>query len=578
MIVFTFILYFFIMRLPVVCLLGLLSQLPLFAQIPTRYEVVIHEILPKPAPVIGLPAFEYIELKNRSNNKWNLAGWRLSVNKREVILPNYWLDPDSLVVFCSTTAAEVYKQPNIAGVPKFPALADDTALITLFGPQSQVVHAVNYVQGWYGGPAKGGRSLEMADPSFPCTEENNWLPSASLQGGTPGKPNAVARSLNDDTRPDLLFASLVNSQQISLHFSKPVDSSTAVNPARYRLLGATIQTVNVLPPLFKEVVLQLQQPINPDSIYLVTVNGIQDCKGKESGLYLTATIGKAPPPAIKDIVINELLFYTNPGTPEFIEILNPGTRRRAVDQLYFSSRKKDGSLATFKPLGQQARIMEPGECLAFTTNPKALCQQFTCLAPTRILPVSSLPVMPMSEGNIVLVAADSSIIDEVQYTDSLHFPLLNTLKDVSLERISPGLPSNDAGNWHSAAGTYGGASPGYQNTQRQAAAVNTFNIVLSPDVITPDNDGTADKAILSWELPAAGYTGSISIFNASGKMVRRLSDNLLMGTTGSINWDAMNDHKELLPSGIYIFLIEIFNLRGEIKRWKKTIVVARKLK
>jgi hypothetical protein len=59
--------------------------------------------------------------------------------------------------------------------------------------------------------------------------------------------------------------------------------------------------------------------------------------------------------------------------------------------------------------------------------------------------------------------------------------------------------------------------------------------------------------------------------------VKRLSDNLLMGIEGSVNWNATNEYGEMLPSGIYIFLIEIFNLQGEVMRWKKTIVVARKL-
>jgi hypothetical protein len=565
------------MRLPVVCLLGLLNQLPVFSQAPARYDVIIHEILPKPTPEVGLPAFEYIELKNRGSKAWDLAGWKLGVNKREVQLPAYQLKPDSLVVLCSTAAAAAYNQPGIIGVPKFPPLADDTALITLYGPEAQVIHGIYYTQGWYGGPIKGGRSLEMVDPSHPCTETDNWLLSPDPAGGTPGKPNAAAKRLEDDSRPDLLFATLADSQQVSLHFSKPVDSSIAANPERYRLPGFNILAVKVLQPIFNEVALQLHKPLNPDSIYIITVNGIRDCEGKESGLFLSAAIGKSEPPGPKDIVINELLFYTSAGVPEFIEILNASTKRRTADKLFFSSRKKDGSFGPFKALTQQARIIEPGEHLAFTTSPQALCRRFSCLAPNQVLRVGSLPSMPLEAGSIVLVTADSSIIDEVHYSDSMHFALFNTNRDISLERKSPNLPSDDMGNWHSAAGTYGGASPGFQNTQRQEAAVNTINIVLSPEVISPDNGGVENRAILSWKLPLAGYTGNIQIFDASGKLVKRLSDNLLMGTEGSVSWNATNEYGELLPSGIYIFLIEIFNLQGEVKRWKKTIVVARKL-
>jgi hypothetical protein len=50
-----------------------------------------------------------------------------------------------------------------------------------------------------------------------------------------------------------------------------------------------------------------------------------------------------------------------------------------------------------------------------------------------------------------------------------------------------------------------------------------------------------------------------------------------MGNKGNLYWDGFGENKVLLPPGIYIFLIEIFDLKGRVKRWKQPLVMARKL-
>jgi len=56
--------------LALLLLLNLLS-LDLNGQTPIPYSIVIDEILPDPAPAVGLPNAEFIELKNVSGNPIN---------------------------------------------------------------------------------------------------------------------------------------------------------------------------------------------------------------------------------------------------------------------------------------------------------------------------------------------------------------------------------------------------------------------------------------------------------------------------------------------------------------------------
>ena len=104
-----------------------------------------------------------------------------------------------------------------------------------------------------------------------------------------------------------------------------------------------------------------------------------------------------------------------------------------------------------------------------------------------------------------------------------------------------------------------------------------MNMVLTPEVFSPGHDGMDDQVRLSWQLPAPGYMANITIFDVRGQPVRFLARNILLGNTGFLQWDGFGENAVVLPAGIYIFFIEIFDLQGHVKRWKRTVVVARKL-
>lgn len=568
------------MKLPIVCSCLLLQTLTGFTQTARIYDVVIHEIMPKPSPVAGLPPYEYIELKNVSREPVQLKDWRLAVNKREVALPAYLLPADSFLVLCTPAAVSSYNIPNISGIARFPALADDSALIVLYDPFKKVIHAVDYNQGWYGiSRPKGGISLEMINAALPCSGKLNWRASTAPAGGTPGKINAVAAATTDDTRPDLLFATIADSMHIWLQFSKTLDSLLAADPAHYQFSGdQKIISSTVLPPLFTSVALQLSAPITPQQEYILSTSGLAGCSGEVSNINTSVTIGVPQLPEKQDIVINEILFYPPPGVPEFIELYNASHKAIELQQLRLCARKADGKFDTFKKITTAGRLLMPGQLLALTTDATLLCRHYACKTPENIQEVSSLPSMPMAGGRIDLVLADSTIIDELPYTDGQHFPLASELHGISLERLRYDLPSDNGDNWHSAAASAGYATPGAANSQRWAAAADSLNIVLAPAAFTPDNDGIDDQVQISWQLPAPGFVGNITIFDLRGRPVRYLARNFLLGNSGYLQWDGIGENAVVLPSGVYIFFIEIFNLKGYVKHWKRTVVMARKLR
>ncbi len=49
-----------------------------------------------------------------------------------------------------------------------------------------------------------------------------------------------------------------------------------------------------------------------------------------------------------------------------------------------------------------------------------------------------------------------------------------------------------------------------------------------------------------------------------------------LGIEGTITWDGLDENNQKAPIGIYVVFIEIFDLEGNFKQYKKSVVVAAK--
>ena len=135
----------------------------LFSQPLNRYDVVITEIMADPFPVVGLPAAEFVEIKNVSAHAINLLGWKLSdPSSTATVTINFLLQADSIAILCANTNVATFsKYGRTIGLNSFPSLNNDGEVLQLRSSQNKIIYAVAYNSSWYADEAKkdGGWSL-----------------------------------------------------------------------------------------------------------------------------------------------------------------------------------------------------------------------------------------------------------------------------------------------------------------------------------------------------------------------------------------------------------------------------------
>ena len=547
-----------------------------------HYDVVIDEIMASPTPQVTLPANKWIELKNTSDTAINLKGWKISGGG--VIsgpMPNFILLPDSFAIICAGSAtAAMAPFGAVIAVTSFPFFDNNGALLSLISSPGTIIHAVDYSASWYQDDLKkkGGWSLEMINTKNSCSGISNWKASTDPRGGSPGIKNADDAVNADQSAPKLLRASATDPSHINLFFDEPLSELNAATINNYSIsdgIGVPAAVVAV-PPLFQIVNITLGLPLLASKIYTVTVKGIVDCAGNAIGNKNTTRVALSSPADSLDIVINEILFnpHFQPGS-DYVEIYNRSNKVIDLKQMYIANRATNGAISSITAISAGSYLLFPQDFVVLTSDIAFVKSAYVAQNPDAFIALD-LPSYNNDKGDVIILNAQQTIIDEVAYNDKWHFKLLANTEGVALERIDYNGPSQSADNWHSAATSVGYGTPTYKNSQYRINDQLPGEIKITPEIVSPDNDGQDDFATISYEFPEAGYVANITIFDGSGRPVRYLQRNALCGTKGDFRWDGLGEKNQALATGVYIIYTEVFNIKGKTKKFKLPIVLARR--
>lgn len=549
------------------------------------YDLVISEIMAKPSPSFGLPGNEYIELYNKTPYMVDLTGWSIRVGTTSRPIPEYQFTPGGYLILCNPINTDSFKPyGETLGIISFPAIPDAGQTISLWNNQDQVISSVAYNDTWYESTFKaaGGWSLELIDPENPCAGADNWSASMDPSGGTPGRANSIL-SQNPDLIPPVIHRAVPLSDKIlRVFFTEPYDYTSLSIPEIFTVdnqIGSPSQVI-INPPMFVSVDLVFSQSFISGTHYTISIEQVvTDCAGNNLGGRNSAKFALPSHLEYFDLVVNEILFNPMDGGANFVEIYNRSNKVVNLQDVLITSRDlTSGELRTIYQASTDGFLVFPMEYAVITTRTELVLRDYYTPNAYGFSEISTLPSFNNDKGNVILLNKSMETLDEFNYDEKMHYPLLTGVKGVSLERINYNKETNNKENWHSASQTAGFATPAYQNSQFNAGVeTNEREIIIEPDVFSPDNDGVDDLVNINYEFEKPGFVATITIFDSRGRIVRKLAGNQLLGTSGFFSWDGTTDARQMSPLGIYLIYIDLFHADGSRKQYKRTCVLAGKL-
>ncbi len=541
-------------------------------------DIIITEVFPDPNPSVGLPEFEFVELYNRSEKVIQLENFGFSSGGTPQLLPDFVLLPEEYVIVTDEEAIEQFESFGaVIGISSFPSLTNSGDELSLIDAGGNPVFNLSYSDEWYQDDTRdnGGYSLELINPEGPYDCAGNWRASIAEVGGTPGSVNSWQGLTPDQEGPLLLKAVPLSDFEVLLTLNEDIDPASVTLESFSINNGITILQASSVMGAAAEILLTIDQALTTGTVYEITVNtNITDCLGNNILSDIRLSFGIAEPMEPGDLIINEVLFNPESGGEDFVEAYNVSDKILNLNGLDIINDQKTSGNA--RQSIDTDFLLFPNAYAVITDRPDDIISRYNTAPITSFLS-NDLPTLDARAGNVTL-SFENTIIDAFDYSEDLHYALLEDEKGVSLERISFDAPTNDPGNWHTAAATVGFATPGLANSQFFPAESLVDEIIQIPEkTISPDGDGFQDVLLLRYETDQPGYVLNAKIFDVNGREIYDLLRNELLGNSGSFKWDGVTNEDSRARIGIYILWLELFDGDGNVTVDKETIVVAGRL-
>ena len=543
----------------------------LIGEIPEYGELVISEIMADPSPVQTLPDAEYFELVNIGKRAIELSG--LSLNDIQ-FTRNAVLFPGDYLVCVSSDNLVFYPDGYELAEMSSTYLTNSGRELVLINQLGDELDRVNYSDSWYNDPDKsdGGFSLERKNLTEICRDSGNWSASDDVNGGTPGAVNSVNTEETDQTAPNALSVLVENPQNLRIIFNEPLDS-TRIDEIQIDI-EPPIEVIEVLniAPEYRSIQLSFQGELMPETVYSLTISNYADCTGNLHDGTDHFSFGLPEDGAPGDILINEVLFNPRTGGSDFVEIVNVSQKIVSLQSWRLQNQDQVTDVLTEEPVS-----LLPGKYLVLTRDNQNIFNEYPSSVRSNFLEMDDTPSFGNSSGSVLLLNSNLEIIDQFDYNESFHFELLNSVKGVSLERLSFTRPTNDPGNWTSASEQVGFATPGYLNSQYNPEGTSNGFFDLEREVFSPDNDGFQDVLLINYQMNKSGAVATIKIFDRRGREIKELTNKLYLGTEGTITWDGLTDRGTKARIGPHIIYIDVYTADGYTKTEKLPCIVAGKL-
>jgi hypothetical protein len=272
-----------------------------------KYDIIITELFPDPAPPVNLPEHEFVEIYNRSAHPFELSGWKLIDPGATGSIPSYLLQPGEYVILTSVSGVPKFESfGKVLGVPGMPVLNNNADQVYLVSPEGLTIDSVSYQLSWYRDNEKrdGGWTLERIDYDDFCNDADNWIASTDNSGGTPGRINAVFAKDEQAQAPRLADVLVENTSTVLLQFDKKLN--------RQALSGEFMiePAIAIANKMFSgeqrnEVEINFAVPLQLGGNYSLRVQNVFDCRALaiDKDFNTIAFTVVAAPPKVKELIV-----------------------------------------------------------------------------------------------------------------------------------------------------------------------------------------------------------------------------------------------------------------------------------
>lgn len=533
---------------------------------PQKGDLIISEIMPNPKPSRGtLPEAEYIEVFNPNDFPIPLQSLSLLLSGKKYPLIKDRISPKSLQLILNKKDTSKFSEFDRIVSEKSFYLNNKSATLELF-LQNQKVDSLQYDIAREEPASKraGGWALEkIPNANCPDATENRRF-SQNPNGGSPQKINVFKRKLT------WIFGT-PNENSISVTFNNTVNTDhlpwmlngVAQNNAEHDPLKKPSKTMRF--PF---------QNLSKTQEHHLQIPSVTSCVGSAEK-NIRFSFGIPSNPKKNNVVINEILYEQTSDVPEYIEIFNTSPFFFETKNFHLriqnSGSKKIQSLK-LENISNHLRQLKPESYTVITSDKNLLYQRFE----DHGIDSSKMVQLPLSLANeggsiALLHLQNASLLDSVYYSEKMHFRLFSSelKKGVALEKIFPKKNAENIENWTSAIQKNNFGSPTYENSASRQEQTKTDPFSLSQKQISPNQNGIYDHVSIHYEDLPPQHLISISIWDNQGFKVKTLLEKERSNRSGASVWKGKSDLDEILPTGIYIVLIETYNSHGvREKTWK----------
>ena len=523
----------------------------------------LSEVNPCPGAGGALPNAEWIEITNASPDSASTQGMAVVVGTHQATLPKAVLAPGAFALLC-------HPQDSAAMAPfgrvlplALPLLPNSGGTVALRNAHGQAGLALHYMPGAWGlgGIANGSgspRTLECQDVAFAGNPALNWLPCTAPQGGTPGQPNATARTITDERGPRLCGVLVQDAQTVQLAFDEPLGLLPGEDAfALVAANGQRVPPVQVVPAgaTAERITLRWAAPLQGQTAYTLAFARLADLCGNSTAGSTVLALPQPPQPG--QVVVNELLPTPLPGGTPFLEVRNTGASYIDVGQVLFAAAATGAAPASM--FAEAGFLLAPGALAAFAQDTALVLPCYVRGSGQNVWAVAALPRWPASGTAQLLAAGTGEVLFSHAYAAPGHAGQAVEWGD-SAAGFVPCLPLVQA-------------TPGLPNSRSTLHAGNGW-CSLRNRVLHTVQSGSPQAVGVLLDLPGP-HTATLEVFAQDGAPIARPYYKAPVAALDVLSWDGRTAAgRDALP-GAYILQVTAALPDGSTeKRMRMAIVVA----